>query len=134
VDGGLASGAGDQGDGGGDNFPEKLVKYVPAEAIAFYAGATAAIGDKRAGIIALLAAGVAGTLIYDLARGTRQNTRWYFYVLACVAFVSWALGSSAATDKALSIDEVTGSIILGVTVFLVPGIDELISRLAYHDT
>jgi len=54
----------------GDNLPEKLVKYVPAEALAFFVPAAAGLGsDRKIWLIVIFVVGLAGTIGYLWNRG-----------------------------------------------------------------
>ena len=86
---------------GGDSLPERLVKYVPAETLAFFVPIAAVLddGNRRPWLITVLVVGVIGTAgyLWLAARkaGDDERPLPHFYVLACVAFVCWAIGTSA---------------------------------------
>jgi hypothetical protein len=118
---------------GGDSLPERLVKYVPAETLAFFVPVAGSIGSSRSPLlIAAVSAGLVGTVGYLWLAGQRaesdQRPRGHFYILAAVAFVCWAIGTSANVAHLVRIDQVTAGVILGLAVFLVPLIDEVLTR------
>ena len=49
-------------------------------------------------------------------------------VLAIIAFIAWALGTSSAIAKSFALDPSAGTFILGVLVFLIPGIDQFLIK------
>jgi hypothetical protein len=122
-----------------DGFPEKLVKYVPAEVLAFYVPAVA-LTDVRADRTALLlatAAGLAGTVIYLIltARSEpnpRRRPPVWFYVLAGIAFVGWAVGTVPEVANITGLSAGVVSLILPICVFLIPAVDQLISGRSQH--
>ena len=117
----------------GDSLPEKLVKYVPAEVLAFFVPLAAVIGDKRDGLLLLVSVtAVVGTPLYLLASARKlpqkQRPHPYFYALACIATIGWLVGTSANTAKLIGLDNVAGAVILGLTVFILPVVDDLVDR------
>jgi hypothetical protein len=112
-----------------DGFPEKLAKYVPAEVLAFYVPALA-IGGVRQDVQALLlvtvvaAVGVVGYLAWS-ARSLPAENRppTWFYMLALVAFGGWAVGTVPELGADLKLSAAVSSVLLPITVFLVPAID-----------
>lgn len=135
-----------------DPFPVKLVKYVPAEVIAFFAPAYAVATPKvpadqpitatATGVPAVdhsaqwIVFGVAllGLLLYLFLRGSKdQPPRWYFYVLGAVSFVAWAIGTSTAGSDlfGLGADSILPKLAITCAVFLVPLLDEVLTRLGW---
>ena len=118
-----------------DGFGDKLVKYIPAEVIAFYVSGYILAGQLgKAAQWVVLAACLLGTAAYLFVRADKVNPpRWYFYVLAIISFLAWAVGTSTAgadlfmwpTNKA----EIMGKFIVTAAVFLVPLTDELLTKL-----
>lgn len=111
-----------------DDYGVKLAKYVPAEVLAFFLPTTALAGDRKDYILAICVIGLIGTLLYLGVAAYREKDLSkrplpHFYVLAVVAFVAWALGSSSAVDKALGVDQTLAALILAAVVFLLPGLD-----------
>ena len=123
----------DSATAGGDSFPERLVKYVPAETLAFFVPIAALLGDDhRPWLIAALAVGVLGTVGYLLQTAPAdpdERPRPHYYVLACLAFLSWAIGTTPAVAALIHIDQTGAAFVLAVAVFLTPLADGLLNRL-----
>ena len=115
-----------------DDYLAKLVKYVPAEVIAFFTPIAAFVGADKGPLVAITVAAAVGTIFwtYVAARSVppAQRPRWYSYVLALVAFGVWAITISTGLRDLIGLSEVWSGVVLGVTVLFVPGIDLLISR------
>src|SRR4051812_1815235 len=87
-------GGGGLGAQAGDGLPEKLVKYVPAETLAFFVPAAAGLGsDRDTWLIVVFVVGLAGTLGYLWNRGQEEQPDkrplTHFYVLSGIAFCCW---------------------------------------------
>lgn len=120
-------------DGGGDKLPEKLIKYVPAETLAFFVPAAAAIGTGRnALLIAAVVIGLIGTPCYlwTAARKLPPDKRplFHFYPLAMAAFAVWALGTSSAVADLAHIEPTIAGIIFMFAVFIIPGVDAALTE------
>ena len=50
-------------------------------------------------------------------------------LLACVAFVCWAIGTSAGVAALIGLDRVESGVVLGLAVFLIPLMDGVLNRL-----
>src|SRR4051812_26482152 len=103
-------------DGGGDKLPEKLIKYVPAETLAFFVPVAAAVGTGRnALLVTVLVIGLIGTPCYlwTAARQLPRDKRplFHFYPLAMAAFAVWALGTSSAVADLVHVEPTTAGII-----------------------
>lgn len=126
-----ASGA--DGAEGGDALPDKLVKYVPAEVLAFFVPTYANLPESaHSWAWAVFAVGLVGTVLYALATRLRDPGTigpWYYYVLCAVAFVGWAVSATTVGTDLFGIDHAITPAILSTTVLLVPLIDELVTRL-----
>lgn len=125
-----------RGSGGdvGEPLPEKLVKYVPAEVLAFFIPATAAIGNGREGLLwAAILLAAAGTPAYFYVHAqslsTQKRPRWFFYVLAVISLLAWAVGTSAHTANLLGLDDVAAGFVLTAAVFIVPLVDSLLDLM-----
>jgi predicted membrane channel-forming protein YqfA (hemolysin III family) len=118
---------------GGDSFPERLVKYVPAETLAFFVPVAALLGgDHQAWLIVALVVGVFGTFGYLLQMTPKEaddRPRPHYYVLACLAFLSWAIGTTPAVADLIHLDQTGAAFVLAVAVFLIPLADALLNRL-----
>jgi len=126
-------GAAPAADAGGDSFPERLVKYVPAETLAFFVPVAALLGDDhRPWLIVALVVGVAGTVGYlwqTAPAEPDERPRIHYYVLACLAFLSWAIGTTAAVADLIHLDHTGAAFILAVAVFLIPLADGVLNRV-----
>src|SRR4051812_33384225 len=91
-----------------DGYKDKLVKYVPAEVIAFFVPITAFVGTgSDAALIAVFAIAIVATFLVllraNLAVPVGQRAPWWSYVLAEAAFIAWALGTSPATASVINL-------------------------------
>jgi hypothetical protein len=120
---------------GGDSLPEKLVKYVPAETLAFFVPLAAVLDDdnRKPWLITVLLIGIVGTAGYLWLAAHRaaedERPLPHFYVLACVAFVCWAIGTSAGVAALAGLDRVESGVVLGLAVFLIPLADDVLNRV-----
>jgi hypothetical protein len=119
---------------GGDPLGERLIKYVPAETLAFFVPVAATVGaDRDALLVAVLAVGLVGTVGYLWLAGQKaaadERPMPHFYVLAGVAYLCWALGTSPNVAGLVRMDAVAAGVVLGLAVFLVPLLDEVLVRL-----
>jgi len=133
---GRVGGLGTRPQGPSDGYLERLVKYVPAEVLAFFLPAVAIAGPNRSGLVlACLFAGLLATPIWlgvhalGMPSGTRPLPHYYF--LACIAFVAWAIGASNAVQIVFVLDAVTVTIILAIVVLLLPAVDILLSATGW---
>jgi hypothetical protein len=118
----------------GESFPEKLVKYIPGEVVAFLVPYAAFVGlERRTLLIAGLAAGAIATFIYLWASANRlpkeQRPRPYFYVLAEVAYIVWAICVPPSLVALVGFDAITAGALFLLMVFLVPALDTLFERV-----
>jgi hypothetical protein len=118
----------------GDGLPEKLVKYVPAETLAFFVPLAAAAGTDREGfLIALLVIGIIGTVAYlwyaARALPAGQRPLIHFYVLAPLAFLCWAIATAPNVAELIGIDSLIAATILTGAVFLIPITDSIVTWL-----
>lgn len=115
-----------------DRYSEKIVKFVPAEVLAFYLPAVSLSGDDVNLIRLCFGAGLIGTLVYLLTAGQSEAKEKkplpHFYILAVIAFAVWAVGVSQATGSIFGVDPRTATVILTITVFLLPGVDTLLAK------
>ena len=121
-----------------DGYMGKLTKYVPAEVLAFYMPTyqlVPVIVDDETGAalydgwrIFVYGASLAGVLIYAYGRARieQRTLKWYYYILALVAFSAWSLAISDVGERYLALPDFAASVILSISVFLVPGIDEYV--------
>lgn len=124
-----------------DSYGDKLVKYIPAEVIGFYVPAYALakqVGTQGNGAQGnwaqwvVLALCTLGTVGYLFVRANQEKPpRWYFYLLSSLAFLAWALGTSMAGSELFQLEnaDVLGKLIVTAAVFLIPLIDDLLTKL-----
>lgn len=115
-----------------DDYQSKLIKYIPGEALAFYAPLASGATGKVATIVITLI-GVIGTDLYlrQSARRLKESEKplRHYYFLSVVSFLVWALSINDSFSTLLGIPEQAKILILPCTVFLLPLIDdELTSR------
>jgi hypothetical protein len=117
----------------GDDLPTKLVKYVPAEALAFFVPAAAAIGSGNDVLLIIIVAvgaiGTAGWLWYNASSlPAPERPLVHFYALAVIAFLVWALATAPNVAAIVRLDTVTTGVILAIGVFLIPLVDGILER------
>jgi hypothetical protein len=109
-----------------DTFPTKLVKYVPAETLAFVIPATAfATTNLRRSVVLVVA--LIGTPLY-LALAARLPL--WFFILAELSLLAWVIGTTDFAAELLGVAPEVGKFTLLVAVFLIPAVDELLTRRA----
>jgi peptidoglycan/LPS O-acetylase OafA/YrhL len=113
-----------------DEWGDKLVKYIPAEVLAFFIPAYALVETATpTGPLVVFALGLVGTVAYLIARADRADPpRWYFYVLAALAFVAWAIGTTSIGSVLLHLPEWSAEVTVLGGVFLIPLIDEIVTK------
>jgi hypothetical protein len=114
-----------------DDVPSKLLKYIPAEVIAFYVPIYALVPKAGAlGLWAVLIISIAATVGYLWVRADPTSPpRLYFYILAAVAFVCWALGTSTIGADLWKFPDWVSRAAVPSGVLLVPLIDEILTKL-----
>jgi hypothetical protein len=117
-----------------DDYKDKLIKYVPAEVLAFYAPLAAALAEKperKSLLITVAIAGLVATPGYLWYAAKDKNPAErplkHFYLLAALSFVAWAICTSAL-GATIGLDQLQGSVVLGITVLLLPLIDALLAK------
>lgn len=115
-----------------DEYAEKLLKYVPAEVIAFFIPATAtADANDHALLVVIFVVAAIGALGYlyraSLSVPADKRGKWWSYPLALAAFTAWALGTSPATADVVDIAPKTGGFILLIAAFVIPLADSIIT-------
>jgi peptidoglycan/LPS O-acetylase OafA/YrhL len=138
-----AAGGGGQGgpppgepppEGGGerpDRYFDKLLKYVPAEAIAFYLPfyefSKDPESDEWQWIV--FAAAILGGFVYLLLRVDKEKKpRRFYYVIALLALLAWTIGTSTVGADLFGLSDKGSKIIVGIAAFALPGVDEALTR------
>ncbi|MCF0091273.1 hypothetical protein [Micromonospora sp. MH99] len=112
----------------------RLAKYVPAETLAFFVPVTAGIDAGRNGLFVLVVViGLVGTIGYLWLAAQKLDSDErplpHFYILAGVAYLCWAAGTSTDVAKLVSMDRIAAGVVLGGAVFLIPMLDAAFTRL-----
>lgn len=117
-----------------DKYTEKLVKYVPAEVIAFFIPGYALVkGQGGSGGWIVLALGLLGTVGYLFVRADPDSRpRAYFYLLAALAFIGWAFGTTGVGTDLLGLAEWMNDLSVLTAVFLIPLADEVLTKVTSH--
>lgn len=94
-----------------DDYLAKLVKYVPAEVIAFFTPIAAFIGTDDGLIATVFVLGALGTLLWVYVSSRRvpetKRGRWYTYALSLIAY-GRGLSASVSVSASCSISPTTG--------------------------
>jgi hypothetical protein len=121
-----------------DDYRAKLVKYIPAEVIGFFIPAyalvsrngsdTSASGSATAQIVVVVVSlvGLVGYLYVSSAK--ERPPRLFYYVLSILAFLAWAVGTSSVGQDVFHLPERLNEFTVLVAVFLIPMVDELLTR------
>lgn len=118
-----------------DGYLDRLVKYIPGETLALWLPlAVAAAASSTPWLLwVVFAAGLGATVLYLWLNGrklpTDKRPMPHFYVLAAVAFVVWALGTSQPTADLFKLPADVANVLLGLGVLLIPGLDQLLEAL-----
>jgi hypothetical protein len=108
-----------------DGYATKLVKYVPAETVAFVSFIS--LAPLRGALAwAVFAAALIGSIIYIALKGPQP---WYGMLLVLVSTFVWVLATTNFGEVLLGLTYSTSRVILGITVFIIPGVDEFVTRL-----
>jgi hypothetical protein len=113
-----------------DGYWEKLAKYVPAEAIAFFTPLVAVWSPSHMALGLMIVLGAIANFLVLFGQSitlptTCPRPHWYFYLLATVAFVAWALGTNRDVQALLGMNPAQAGSVLGMVVFFVPRLDDL---------
>lgn len=113
-----------QGDAGApDGYAAKLVKYVPAETVAFVAFISTASLTLFWSWIVLVASAI-GSAIYMSVRAPQP---WFTSFLSFIAGPLWVIGTTNLGERVFDLPYTTSKVIFGIAVFLLPGIDEMLT-------
>jgi hypothetical protein len=103
--------------------------------IAFYVPMYALVPKEPAwGLWSILTLGAVGVLGYLFARADKTAPpRFYFYILAVVAFLAWALGTSTVGTDLWALPDWINRGAIPTSVFLIPMIDEVLTKVLEAD-
>lgn len=121
-----------------DDFLTKIAKYVPAETITLVTLAFAAFSPSGTWVWVILGGGAVANVIYLFSTAlTATSTplpRWYFYLLAVLAYVLWAAAIIGPVGEKLGIKgdnlEAKQTFYLAAAAFLVPTLDTIATHLS----
>jgi hypothetical protein len=115
------------GDTPADGYVDKLIKYVPAEVVAFFAPAAAIAAGSRGALLGIAAAGVIATPGYLWYQSRKlpvdRKPLPHFFVIATIAFLVWAAATSPALASTAHLETQTVTLLLMVTILFVPLVD-----------
>ena|SRR5258708_6107408 len=116
-----------------DDYAGKLVKFVPAEVLAFFAPMAAAVQGRNGLLIAATVIAFLSTPAYlwyaSQKLPPQQKPLVHFYPLSAIAFLAWALGTSKI-GSLVGLDSISTSFVLGCSIFLIPLADGLLESIA----
>jgi hypothetical protein len=112
----------------GDDFASKLVKYIPAEALAFVALISSFSDITEPQVITIVAVGLAGQMLWLRRQGAKlppaDRPTWRQYILSAIAYAAWVLGTSPAVSAVFGVDRTTATITMASVAYLLPLIDD----------
>lgn len=111
-----------------DDYGKRLLKYVPAEVIGFYLLASAFPDSDALQMLFLFVAAIATPAYLWYVAPDDHPPLAYSYVLATLAFLAWALGTSPNAAGLLNLGKGIGPAIMLVGAFLVPLVDGGITK------
>ena len=116
-----------------DGYVDKLIKYVPAEVVAFFAPTAAMAGTDHRVLFGALIAGTVATPIYlwYQSRGLPAASKPVppFFLIATIAFLVWALATSPEMATTVHLDARAVALVLGITILFVPVLDAVLAEL-----
>jgi hypothetical protein len=112
----------------GDDFASKLMKYIPAEALALVALISSIRGIADAQVLAVVIVGGVGQMLWLMRQGKKlalaDHPSWRQYSFALIAYVAWVLGTSPTVCGVLGVSPTTGTIAMASVAYLLPLIDD----------
>ncbi len=115
-----------------DGYRDKLIKFVPAEAVAFFAVANQVVDESWSDgwRWAVLVFGSVIAVLYPTAVSRQAPTvAWFFYVLSAASFLAWAFGTSSYGGDLFGWPQGANKIILAAAVPIIPALDDLFVRI-----
>ena len=108
-----------------DQYGERLLKYVPAEAVALFVAVTP-LADSRA--IWWTALIVGGVIVVFTVPDLKAMT-WWTIPLSLIAFVAWTFGTTQIDETLFGISPTWSALTLTFSAFLIPLVDTRLSAL-----
>lgn len=110
-----------------DDYASRLLKYIPAEALAFVVFGTSFSSERRGQVAAVAIVAAVGQLLW-LRRSAQSlpaadRPTWRYYLLSLIAYVAWVVGTSPKVRSLVGLHQTTAAIILGSVAYLLPSID-----------
>jgi len=113
-----------------DSYAEKLVKYVPAEVLAFALPAAALNAGNDNWLKAIIIAGFVAVPLYLIAsarsKPPSQRPPAPYYLLSALAYLPWILGASPSVSGMTGWGQAPTTTILMVAVLFIPVMDQLL--------
>src|SRR5438094_2368376 len=103
-----------------DGQLDKLVKYVPVEALAPAIGIAAAGKDNELLVKATFVVAVLLGGLIIAARSRAEHPRLWFWPFMLCAFIAWSLGASEEFRSLLGTNAQTGQWVLAIVAFALP--------------
>jgi hypothetical protein len=122
---------------------EKLIKYIPGEVVAAFAGAALLAGrvpewNPSIAVKVLFVCFLIATPIYfwsqSRSRPVEDRPVGFFYVLSMVAFFCWALGVSDQARQSIGTSAQLAEFLLAFGAFFVPAFDTWLTALVVPTT
>lgn len=127
-----------------DGYRDKLVKYVPVEATAFFALAYGKLGEQIDGdsqsgrwwwSLVLAIGALIAILFAGAGRRDREPFPWYFFVFAALAFLAWAVGTTGIAQEMFpDFLQEANDVVFAAAALVIPGLDQLLTRQKQHAT
>ncbi len=112
-----------------DEYPDRLRKYIPTEAVSFWlfvSGVIQSTGDdvpKVAILWLLFVIGVVGTFAWTRyqTKEPKKKTAWTQILISCIAFIVWVIATGGPLLQAIPFYQpVYGTLLLAIYTFFVP--------------
>lgn len=110
--------------GSADDYFTKLVKYVPAETVAFVCAVSATPLSNALMWVVFWAAAV-GSVVYI---AIREPLPWFTYILTLIAAFLWIIGTTNYGEILFHLSYAASRVMMAIGIFLIPGIDELATK------
>jgi hypothetical protein len=117
----------------GDKYTERLVKYIPGEALVVFLPLSSVRGIADGQLVGLSAGAVICAVLWAINRNAKliaavQQPAWLVATYTAVAFTAWAIGTSRGVQELLGAPALTCTIVMALSAALLPALDEMIGR------